>query len=291
MRFLGIDGGGTACRAAVIDEEGDVVFLAQGGAANFSSTPTKTLHRSIEQALKLAPTVQQICGCFAGLVHEEARQQAARIVGLTIPGIPVSLMPDYAAALRASPEETTVCVIAGTGSIVCSKSSTGFVKSGGGGPLLGDEGSGFAYGRHLIREFLRTGEGPEKLLVEIRKKLGTIESNEVLGRIYTSAAPAALVASFAASFFRDVTAGAEYAKSALEQETKLLAKTVMLHLERYHSTEIEPMISLAGSIWKRKAARDAFENALPKSARWALVEKPPVIGAALLARDIFMGEV
>ncbi|MEQ1934244.1 MAG: hypothetical protein ABL962_10270, partial [Fimbriimonadaceae bacterium] len=62
------------------------------------------------------------------------------------------------------------------------------------------------------------------------------------------------------------------------------------HLDRYHSHEREPMISLAGSIWKRKAARAAFESAMPQSTQIALVSRPPVIGAALLARDIFKGE-
>ncbi|MEQ1932247.1 MAG: BadF/BadG/BcrA/BcrD ATPase family protein, partial [Fimbriimonadaceae bacterium] len=213
---MGLDGGGSTCRAAVIDDVGEIVFLGQGGAANFSSTPMRTLQRSIERALESAPKVDQICGCFAGLVHEEARQLAQKLVGERFPKCPIRLMPDYIAAHRASPEGTTVCVIAGTGSIVCSKIKNQYVKSGGGGPLLGDEGSGFAYGRHLIRDFLKTGEGTDKLLAEIRVKLGTVDPNEVLGRIYSSGAPAALVASFAASFFRDVSAGAEYARNALQ---------------------------------------------------------------------------
>ncbi|MEQ1822349.1 MAG: BadF/BadG/BcrA/BcrD ATPase family protein, partial [Fimbriimonadaceae bacterium] len=138
MLFLGIDGGGSTCRAVVIDEFDKTVFQGQGGASNFSSTPARTLRRSVARALEAAPKVDQICGCFAGLINSEARDRARELVGTLLPDCPITLTADYAAALRASPPDTTACLIAGTGSIVCSITPEGYVKSGGGGPLLGD---------------------------------------------------------------------------------------------------------------------------------------------------------
>ncbi|MEQ1824156.1 MAG: hypothetical protein ABL949_16730, partial [Fimbriimonadaceae bacterium] len=149
---------------------------------------------------------------------------------------------------------------------------------------------GFAYGRHAIRQFLRTGSGSEKFLEEIEKRIGSCDPNEVLGRVYASSSPAALVAGFSSFFFKDLGYGAEYAKIALKTETDALARTVVSHLDRYHSSLSQPIISLAGSIWKRKAARNAFERTIDVRARCVVLEKPPVLGAALLARDIFMRE-
>lgn len=286
--YLGLDCGGSSCRALVLDDGDEPVFLAQGGSANLLSTRSQTLHRSLQRALEGAPTVDIACACFAGLISEEQRLKAERLVREFVPEAPLILEPDYAAALRACPEGTEICVIAGTGSIVCSRAGGVLRKSGGGGYLLGDEGSGFRYGRRTIIAFLRDpGSVSERTREAMAKIFQSEAPGEIMAKIYESNAPGALVASLAASLFRDADTRVPYAEAAIREETDALADIVKVHIDRYPPSRLT--FGLGGSVWKKGLVRDAFvaalQSRLPEPITVAKSELPPVRGAALLARD------
>lgn len=288
--YLGLDCGGSTCRALALDATGEPIFWAQGGSANLANTPDDTLQRSLSKALEGAPTPDFVCGCFAGLIDQNHRQKAENLIRSFVPNAPLRLEPDYAAALRACPEGTTLCVIAGTGSIVCSRSEGQLVRSGGGGFLLGDEGSGFRYGRAALRHFLNDPkEASEDLRGAIEQLFGTLEPGEIVQKVYKAAAPAALLAHLSASLLYDASQKAPYAVSCLQEETRALADTAIRHHARYHKEVQSPLIGLAGGMWKRQMVRDAFAAALGTSLPHATVRKsemPPARGAALLAMEM-----
>ena len=72
----------------------------------------------------------------------------------------VRVMPDaQAAALGALDGQPGVLVLSGTGSIVVGHDGRGrWLRAGGFGPLLGDEGSGFWLGREWVRATTRSGD-------------------------------------------------------------------------------------------------------------------------------------
>jgi N-acetylglucosamine kinase-like BadF-type ATPase len=290
--YLGLDCGGSTCRALALDDSGEPVFLAQGGSANLASTPEATLERSLRRALEGLPPVDFVCGCFAGLISESRREQAERLLRRFIPEpTPLRLEPDFAAALRACPTGTDVCVIAGTGSVVCSQHQGGeWVRSGGGGYLLGDEGSGFRYGRAGIRQFVRDPhQGSEHLQETIAKLFRTEDPNEVVAAVYTGTSPAALVAGVATAVFHDAERKLPYALAIVDQETSDLAEIVIAHCRRFLPGHDAPQIGLAGGTWKKRVVRDAFTEKFAKflpSARVVRSEMPPAHGAALLAMEL-----
>jgi len=292
--YLGLDCGGSSCRALALDDGDEPIFLAQGGSANLLSTRPQTLHRSLERALQGVPQVDVVCACFAGLINAEQRDRAHDLVREFLPTAKIFVEPDYAAALRACVPGTEICVIAGTGSIVCSRQNGRLRKSGGGGWLLGDEGSGFRYGRRALLAYLRD---PDKVSKRTREAVFKIfqatDPAEVTAKVYQSPAPGALVASMAASLFRDADTRYAYAVEGIAQETEALVSVVMDHIRRFPPETLA--FGLAGSVWKKAMVRDSFIATLrDKVGREITVAKseiPPVRGAALLARDYFNGEV
>lgn len=292
--YLGLDCGGSSCRALALDDGDEPVFLAQGGSANLLSTRPQTLHRSLERALTGVPEVDIVCACFAGLINAEQRDRALELIKEFLPAPRVVVEPDYAAALRACVEGTEVCIIAGTGSIVCSRSEGALRKSGGGGWLLGDEGSGFRYGRRALLAYVREPSSvSERTRDAVDRIFQTADPSEVVAKVYQSPAPGALVASLAASLFRDADTRLPYAINGIAEETKALAEIVFRHIERYPPRKLT--FGLAGSVWKKGLVRDAFVASLQAMVKAeisiAKSEMPPVRGAALLARDYFNGEV
>lgn len=287
--YLGLDCGGSSCRALAIDETGEPVFLAQGGSANLATTPEATLDRSLRRALEGVPHVDAACACFAGLVTQERRDYAAEMLRPLLPGVRLRVEPDYAAALRACPDGTTLCVISGTGSIVCSQTEAGVIRSGGKGYILGDEGSGFQYGRAALRHYL---DDPDAASGQLRQAIvclmESLVPDEIIVRVYAAAAPAALLAGLATALLKDAQAKEPYALRALAEQSHALATIAAEHLNRYHQGMKSPQIGLAGGLWKRSLFRDAFSKAVATMRGDAVVlksELPPVRGAALLARD------
>jgi N-acetylglucosamine kinase-like BadF-type ATPase len=288
--YLGIDCGGTACRALVLNEAGETVFLGHGGAANVASTPDPTIRRSLRRALNEHPPIDAVCACFAGLVSKELREYASELLEWLLPGVPARLEPDYAAALTASPEGTHCVLIAGTGSCICSRVNGEFVRTGGGGYLLGDECSGYQFGRAALREFIRRPDSiSEDMRTLLTKKFDSTDPGTVLTMIYNTEVPATLIASFAAPFFGDAEKGKTYALETIYEQTKLLAELVSQHLQTHHPGVKEPGISLAGRVWKHKISRHAFAESmggLGYKVNLLRSQVPPVRGAALLAMEM-----
>lgn len=273
-----------------VDDSGEPVFLAQGGSGNLMSTPEAILDRSLRRALEGVPKVDVVCACFAGLLNEQQRQAAVDRLKPLVPGARIRVEPDYAAALRACAVGTTACVIAGTGSIVCSRTNAGLVKSGGRGYLLGDEGSGFRYGLAALRYFLRNAPSSSDTLREgVRCLFDTLDPEAITARVYAATAPAALISGLSTALLKDASAKQEYAVRALQSESDDLAEVVASHLRTHHKGVPSPRVGLAGGLWRRSLFRTAFEDALAKRLPTAFVSKsemPPVRGAALLAMEV-----
>lgn len=287
--YLGLDCGGSSCRALVLDDDLEPVFLAQGGSANLATTPDHVLDRSLHRALEGLPPVDYVCACFAGLISPARRVQAEAMLRPLIGDAQLWLEPDYVAALWAAPPETDVCVIAGTGSVVCSWVEGRVERSGGGGYLLGDEGSGFDYGRAALRHFL---EAPLAASPGLRHAVSMTfrcdEPDAVRAALYAASAPAAMLSSLATAFGQDALAGEPYALEYLATRSQILAETVIRHLEQWHPERRDAQVALTGGLWKRAVFREAFVAALDGCREGIKVVKstqPPVRGAALLARD------
>lgn len=293
--LLGLDCGGSSTRAVAVDEHGVVVHQNQAGSANLASTPEFRIRRNLAHATQGAPDPDAVCACFAGLLTDEDRGRALGYLRELFPTSRLRAEPDYAAALFACPGEIDVCVIAGTGSLVCSRDGGRIVKSGGRGYLLGDPGSAFRYGRDALLHFLNDPDRAGPLLAAtIERHLDGASEAEIVSRLYRAPSPPALLAKFAKVIVQDARDGRQYAQASLERNSGELASVLRDHCRRHMRNQEIVRVGLTGGLWKISSRfGDAFADALAGSATEFRLERmtvPPVYGAVRLAKEIVDGD-
>jgi N-acetylglucosamine kinase-like BadF-type ATPase len=210
-----------------------------------------------------------------------------------MPGTRIHAEPDYAAAFFASNPGTSLCVIAGTGSLVCTKVEGKIVKGGGRGYLLGDEGSAYAYGRAALNHYLDDpSQASGELKQAVEKLFGMIDSTEVIAEVYQMPTPASHLAKLSKAFGSDVQHGEPYALQALQEDSRALAAVVERHVRHAHPAH-EIRICLVGGLWKgttvfSKAFETHLKELLPNRIEWVQrTNTPPVYGAVAISKEIF----
>lgn len=279
----------------MVDEHGTVLHENQAGSANLVSTPEFRIRRNLAHATHGAPSPDAVCACFAGLLTEEDRRRALGLLREFFPAARLRAEPDYAAALFACPEDIDVCVIAGTGSLVCSWDGVRIVKSGGRGYLLGDPGSAFRYGRDALLQFLSDPDSAgDHLTAAIARHFDSASEAEIVSRLYRAPSPPALLAKFAKAIAQDSRDGRQYAQMSLERNSRELASVLRDHCRRHMRNQEIVRVGLTGGLWKISSRfGDAFAGALAGTEGEFRLERmttPPVYGAVRLAKECVDGD-
>ena len=166
--FLGIDGGGTGCRAAVADASGRVLGEAVAGPANIASdiagardnilaAATQALTRAVGAGAVAAELPALSAGLGLAGVNAAGRAEALRRV---LPFARIKLETDAIAAVKGALRDRDGIVAAlGTGSVFAVQVGGQIRQIGGWGLVLGDEGSGAWLGRALLRQALLAADG------------------------------------------------------------------------------------------------------------------------------------
>jgi glucosamine kinase len=179
--FLGVDGGGTGCRAAVADAEGRVLGSGQAGPANIASDPEgarANILAATQAALAAANLAEtEIAGLQAGLGLAGAN--ASRTVDRLTSALPFArarIVTDAVTAVKgALGAEDGVVAALGTGSVFAAQRGGVVRQIGGWGLVLGDEASGAWIGRALCSAALRAVDGfraMTPLLAELAEENG-----------------------------------------------------------------------------------------------------------------------
>jgi glucosamine kinase len=164
--FLGVDAGGTSCRARLVDGAGRVLGVGRSGPAN--------THVGIERLFETISAATGEAIAAAGL-HPAAvaRIRAGLgIAGITRPGMKAAIEAlDWPFASVALTSDAMIAnlgahrgadgaiLILGTGSIAMMKQGDEMYSIGGYGFPISDEGSGAAMGLSAIRHALRALDG------------------------------------------------------------------------------------------------------------------------------------
>ncbi|WP_323009192.1 BadF/BadG/BcrA/BcrD ATPase family protein [Paracoccus sp. (in: a-proteobacteria)] len=180
--FLGIDGGGTGCRAAIADAQGRVIGQGAAGPANIS-VETEGACANILAAARAAldeagrghlDELTAVLGLAGANVTAAARSLQAML-----PFRKARIVTDaVTAATGALGGEDGIVVAMGTGSVLAVQLGGEMRQYGGRGFVLGDEGSGAVLGRALLAEALRAEDGftpMSPLLQAVLDDLGGIE--------------------------------------------------------------------------------------------------------------------
>jgi glucosamine kinase len=280
--FLGIDGGGTKCRARIRTEDGALVSEAIGGLANIYSDfdgALRTILATAREALRKAGlaetgTERLYVGLgLAGVVTEEAAERVRR-AGLPFAAFSVDV-DAYVACLGAHDGRDGGIVIAGTGSAALALVRGKRHWLGGWGFPLGDDGSGAILGRAALRRAALAFDGmieSSPLLDELLAEFG--RDRQGFGDWALTALPRDY-ARFSPRIFAAAAAGDRHGTELVEQAALGVARMVEALIARG-----APSIALIGGL-----ARPVTPY-LPEKLRKALIEphKDPLDGAIMMAR-------
>ncbi|HEX6933648.1 MAG TPA: BadF/BadG/BcrA/BcrD ATPase family protein [Streptosporangiaceae bacterium] len=287
---VGIDAGGSSTRARAV-RCGVIVFEGAAGPGNPIMADQETLSASYRAALAGCPSPGRVVACVSGTAHEPQRAQIEDLLAGRFPGAVVRVMPDYLAPVMAAPPGTDVCVVAGTGSVVCSRDATGTcVVTGGRGWILGDHGSAARLGQAALEYF---AAGPHRVPASFASAVGQIfgasDWRTVVRAVHSAPNPAPLLASAAPLLTRAAQDHAGWAVAALDKEMAALATSAAQHIEQYVPGKPQVRVALSGGVWTSEAARSSFARALGRAARRQVVvswpANDPLDGALRLARE------
>jgi glucosamine kinase len=153
---IGIDGGGTSCRAAVIDHSGQVLGTGKAGAANILSDLENSLIHivaSAKQALidaGLTPELLQELPAVIGTAGANVGNYGKKVEG-ALPFASTRVVTDATTALQGALGDADGVIGAfGTGSVYNARRDGRIWGIGGWGFVIGDQASGARLGRDLL---------------------------------------------------------------------------------------------------------------------------------------------
>ncbi len=161
MYFLGVDGGGTKCRARLVAEDGRILGEGLSQTANVTAGVEKSFNAimaSVEAAVAKAGLDSRIypdCVAGCGIAGANLQDLKAALTAMPFPFRKTSLESDaYAAWLGAHYPDDGAILIAGTGSAGFARIGPRIKTLGGWGFAVSDSGSGALMGQRLIRTAL-----------------------------------------------------------------------------------------------------------------------------------------
>jgi glucosamine kinase len=163
--FIGIDGGGTSCRAAVATADGAVVGTARSGPANILTDldgALANIERAAREALAVAGAdPDAIANAYAllGLAGANVGDVADRLMA-RLPFGHSEIVTDGLIALQgAFGDEDGAIAILGTGTMYLCRRAGMLRSFGGWGFIVADQGSGARLGHALLQECLLVADG------------------------------------------------------------------------------------------------------------------------------------
>ncbi len=165
--FAGFDGGGTKTACVLCDEAGTILGHGFGGPSNYLYCGREAAFQSVKMAQEQAfhdagLTVQKLCTAYmasAAIRLGNGEAHAPFFRGCIDAESLICESDIYPIWYGTVGEKPAVVSIVGTGYItyICRKDV--FIRVGGWGPLLGDEGSGYDIGLHALRLAARIRDG------------------------------------------------------------------------------------------------------------------------------------
>lgn len=191
-------------------------------------------------------------------------------------------------ALEAAFEgESGIMVIAGTGSVTLARTRAGaFLRAGGWGYLIGDEGSGYALGSSGMRALAHAFDGgpPTALSALLAESRDVTTSEDLFELVYHDKVPLQKFAPYVIEAARE---GDEIAGKILQDQTRRLARQVRWLADRCSS--VRSQLALLGGLTNEPFYHRALSSALLEEfPGWTVMEplNRPVVGAWRMAKDL-----
>lgn len=165
--FCGLDCGGTKTLCILADEHGKVVGTGNGGPSNYLFCSESLARESIKGSIQKAFHDAALENCRLKCAYAASSAVEVYHGERHIPFLSTCIDSEklYANSdavpvwFAGAGKDAAIVVISGTGSVTYAFWDKGYVKAGGWGSLLGDEGSGYDIGRRAINAATRAQDG------------------------------------------------------------------------------------------------------------------------------------
>lgn len=304
MKYLiGIDGGGTKTKCILTDINFNPIYEITGGPSNFlvigiekvSDTILKLINECVtHKEINLKDIEAIVLGTTGGGRRSDAELLESQILkDASQKGIRINkfrVESDARIALEGSfSGKPGSILIAGTGSIMFGKDSSGNIhRVGGFGRFLGDEGSGYTIGKLGLNAISKELDGrQEKSLLSkmIQSELNISSAEELITAVYRNNFD---IASAAPIVINAAEKGDHKSQSILVNQADELISHITAMKKLLNEKVMK--ISLIGGLittpnyfsylFNEKVVR-SFNDVLIKEA-----ENPPEIGAAMMAKQL-----
>jgi len=306
---VGVDGGGTATRAVILD--GQLRAVAEGhagpsnplrvGIANAASAVREAIDHACGEASIHRHDIRAAAVGLAGVRRTDIRDRMREKLGQSLKEIKViELFTDGDIALYGATDgRAGLVVIAGTGSICCGRNNQGkHVCAGGWGPIVGDEGGAAWIARKALQAVAQAadGRGQKTALTSAALtyfKIGT--PDDLSTAIYAPTMTNDHLAGFGKQVVRVAQAGDNVAREILRkagQQLGIAANAVIRKLRM--EGEGFPVAYVGGVYGAGDLVLEPMRDEIKRVARRANLAQPlypPAVAAARIARGLMLGDL
>ena len=237
--YLGIDGGGTCCRARIQDEDGRLLGEAGSGPA--------TTRIGVENAWRSIMDASEAAAAQAGLKQEDfsrmhagiglaglgRRGAEAALKKIAHPFASVAFIGDgMAACLGAHSGADGAIVVAGTGSVGVGLIGGHEIRLAGYGFPVSDEGSGADIGLQVVRQALRAADHRGEISPLLSEVLGAFDHDPCQAVAWSEEARSADYAALAPIVLRHANQGDPIGRHIVKRAANAIGDLLDLFLAR-----------------------------------------------------------
>jgi N-acetylglucosamine kinase-like BadF-type ATPase len=298
---VGVDGGGTRTRAAILDGN-RVLGEGTAGPSNPLRVGVANGATAIREAIDKACAAAQVqrddiiaAGIgLAGVRRTDIRTRMREVLIETLGIENIELLPDADMALYGATDGAPgVVVISGTGSVSCGVNRQGKrVYAGGWGPVAGDEGSGSWIARRALQAVAHATDerGPKTALAAAACNYFQVSAPEDLSTaIYAPTMTNDRIAGFSRYVIDAARAGDIVGRNILTEAGRELGKTAVTVIRKLRMEGERFQISFVGGVFSAGELVIApLREEIARVARKAFIAEPrfsPAFAAGRMAQE------
>jgi len=294
---LGVDAGGTRTTCLLASELGDILAKGVAGPANLHTVGVTQTQRAIQASIGQAMSrtgIRHVDVAYLGVAGVDRTPERKTVLTIVKKlGVAKRFHVDNDALIALA--GGTVCrpgvvVISGTGSIAFGINSRGQrARSGGWGPVLGDEGSGYDIGRRALVAVMRSGDGrgPQTSLAHrVLRHLRLDRPEQLIGYVYGDTMGVPRIAELASIVLDESKRGDPVSRRIVEDAARELTEAALSVTKKLRLEKGPVDIVVCGGAFEHcdvlhNLVKTTLQKALPRA---MLVRRrfDPAVGAVLL---------
>lgn len=304
--YLGIDAGGSQTSAILVNHLGELVGQGESGGGNAHNTPMvvafEHIQSAVDQAVSRVPQASGniVRGCLglAGFDTSQDKQEFEQFLfkqplyNQTLGAAQLYVVNDALLGLPLITQaDCGVVVVSGTGAHVLGRNGEATASAGCWGYVLGDQGSGFAFGHKLLQQVIAEFDGRRELTPvspAVLAALNLQKTEDLIPFVYQKNLPVQAIASLTQLLVQEPLR--PYMKPYVQELILALLEAFGAVVRRLSLTDIAPLpVALVGGVLKQEFIAQELVHNLSKTFPNVIAQIPAqsnVWGAIKFAQSI-----